>query len=456
MEDDQLTLGFTGRHRSPLMRRLAAMAAPIAVDAGAVIDDEELLDVARAVCDAFSHDDAVGGLTKAEIAARIKGACSASVLDARLGVFVRMELLRPVLDKKHQQRYVLAPAGLVGVLIVDRFSARGGVEELLGLLDRTASALERHEADAPAVGAALESCRAMFAVFANELSRLIATAPLSELLVERRFHDDSGFIGRVGDLQRLVTDQFPQLDPAAYKLLLEAQRYVGVVEDLLGRVLDEGGAARNFSLLDPEEYLEASRAASIEQLAEVAAEVAFDPALPWVDAGAVIEAVEKYRPQRSVRTRPPEPPAPSDEDPVEQMRARTDATIRRRALQAEALLGGADVRDLTDSLRGSGWPGAVHTLTELLVLDGLPEQPYRVELGDALYVDVDGALTYASPVRLHTRREVHNEDVPAASRPPRAPTEVVTLGGPALSAAAEAADQRSAEPEPPATEAPGV
>src|SRR5579875_797312 len=112
MDDDQLNLGFTGRHRSPLMRRLAAMAAPIATDAGAVIDDEQMLVAARAVCDAFSHDDAAGGLTRSEITARINLACPPDLLEARLGVFVRMELLRPILDKKHQQRYVLAPAGL--------------------------------------------------------------------------------------------------------------------------------------------------------------------------------------------------------------------------------------------------------------------------------------------------------------------------------------------------------
>jgi hypothetical protein len=156
MDDDQLNFGFEGRQRSPLMRRLAAMAAPIAVDAGAVVDDEELLDVARAVCDAFSHEDAVGGLTKGEIAARVNGACTPAVLDARLGVFVRMELLRPVLDKKHQQRYVLAPAGLVGVLIVDRFSARGGVEELLS--PRTARAGQSARANIPARASVRSRC----------------------------------------------------------------------------------------------------------------------------------------------------------------------------------------------------------------------------------------------------------------------------------------------------------
>jgi len=445
MDDDQLNLGFTGRHRSPLMRRLAAMAAPIAADAGAVIDDEEMLGVARAVCDAFSRDDAVGGLTKAEIAARIDGASPPDLLEARLGVFLRMELLRPILDKKHQQRYVLAPAGLVGVLIVDRFSSRGGVEELLALLDRTASALERHEADAPAVAAALESCRAMFAVFANELSRLVATAPLNELLEERRFHDDSGFMSRVGDLQRLVTDQFPQLDPAAYKLLLEAQRYIGAVEDLLARVLDEGGDARNFSLLDPEEYLEAARTATVAQLAEVAADLVFDPAMPWVDAGAVVDAVERYRPRRAVRTRPPEPPAPTGEDPVERMQARNEATSRRRALRAESLLGGADSKELTDSLRGSGWPGAAQTLAELLVLDGLPEQPYHVELGDALYVDAAGAVTYASPVRLR-RDHAADDEGTAQNRPSETQTEVVALVTPPSYPDAETLDQGSDEP----------
>lgn len=414
MEDDQLSLGFAESRRSPLMRRIAAMAAPIATDAGAVLDDEGLIDVARAVCEAFGHDDAVGGLTKSEIAARVGGVCTPEVLEARLGVFIRMELLRPVLDKKHQQRYVLAPAGLVGVLVVDRFSARGGVEELLAMLDRTASALTRHEADAPTVTVQLESCRAMFAVFANELSRLVATAPLHELLAERRFHDNSGFIGRVGDLQRLVTDQFPQLDPAAYKLLVEAQRYVDAVEDLLGRVLDEGGDVRNFSLLDPEEYLDAARTASVEQLAAVVADVAFDPALPWVDAGAVVEAIEKYRPQRRVRVRPPEPPAADGADPVEQIQNRTEATVRRHVLQAESLLGGGFSRDLTDMLRGSGWPGAARTLSDLLALDGLPEQPYRVGLGDALHVDADGGVTYASPVQLDADRGATNNRPPTS------------------------------------------
>ena len=403
MTDDQLNLSFSGRDRSPLMRRLAAMAAPIAVDAGAVIDDEELLAVARAVCSAFSHDDAAGGLTKAEIVARVNGTCDAATLESRLGVFQRMELLRPILDKKHQQRYVLAPAGLVGVMIVDRFSERGGVEELLGLLDRTKTALERHEADAPVVAAALESCRAMFAVFANELARLVTDATLAELLAERRFHDDRGFIERVAELQRLVTDGFPTLDPAAYKLLLEAQRYVGAVEDVIGRILDEGGDATNLQLLDPEEYLTAARNATVDELAGVGAQVVFDPASPWVDAGDVLDAVESFRPRRATRTRPPEPAGQAAGDPIQALHDSAERATRRRALQAESLLGGREQADVTDNLRAAGWPAAGRMLADLLTLAGSGE-PYEVSLSDALRVDADGPLTYVAPVHVRADR----------------------------------------------------
>jgi hypothetical protein len=404
--DDQLDLGITGKDRSPLMRRLAAMVAPVAADAGAVLDDEAALGIARAVCAAFAHDDAVGGLTKAEIAARVDESCTPEQLEQRLGVFVRMELLRPILDKKHQQRYVLAPAGLVGMLVVDRFAERGGVEELLGLLDRTKRALERRDADEPAVAAALERCRATFAVFANDLLRLVSDAPLTDLLTERRFQDDEDYVAHVGELQKLVTDQFRALDPAAFKLLLEAQRYVDAVQSLLDRVLDEGGEARNLQLLDPEEYLEAARTASIDDLAEVTAHIIVDGAAPWVDAGGIIDAVETYRPRRGARTRPPEPSASPDADPVAELHRRVAQATHRRKLQAESALSGRDEAQLTDTLRAAGWPGAGRLLADLLALDGLPEQPFHVRLGDALLVDAEGALTYASPVHLSVERQL--------------------------------------------------
>src|SRR5439155_669524 len=82
-----------------------------------------------------------------------------------------------------------------------------------------------------------------------------------------------GLVGQVSELNRHVTDQFPDLDPAAFRLVVEAQRYVSAVEDLLARVLDEGGETRNFRLLDPEDYLAAARTATVEELVAVSADL---------------------------------------------------------------------------------------------------------------------------------------------------------------------------------------
>src|SRR3954469_22333786 len=106
------------------MRRIAALIAPVAQDAGAVADDEAVVEIAAAVCEAFGYEDAANGLTKAEIVDRIDGRFPATDVEARLHLFIRLELLRPILDKKHQSRYVLNPAGVVGLLVFERLGER--------------------------------------------------------------------------------------------------------------------------------------------------------------------------------------------------------------------------------------------------------------------------------------------------------------------------------------------
>lgn len=382
------------------------MVAPVAADAGATVDDEQLLDVARAVCAAFSHQDAAGGLTRAQIAARVNGTCPDDVLDARLNVFLRLGLLRSLMDKKHQQRYILDPAGYVGVLVFDRLAQRGGIDELRALLDRTAEAVRLKQAPMEDVAAALERCRAGFAVYANRLEQLVADAPLAELVAERAFDDEDRIHRTAQELQELVTDIYPKLDPLAWKLVVEALRYVNAAEAVLQRVLNDGGMALNFDQLDPEEYLTAARTATREELATVATDVAFDPPTPWADAGAVIETLEQYRPRRSRRERPPDPPPSPDGDPVARMQQRAAEATRRRALRAEALLSGEAAVELTDALRAAGWPGAGRIVADLLVLDAAEEQPYGVWFGDGLHVDAEAPLTYLSPATLRADRAV--------------------------------------------------
>jgi hypothetical protein len=135
----ELSLDPLPARRERKMRRLAAVVAPVAADAGAVVDDPELLELARAVCSAFGAGDTGGGLTRAQIVERVGRDFAADAVDSRLHVFEKLGLLRPYLDKKHQQRYTLNPAGLVGQQVFDRIGERGGVDELITLLDRTRS-----------------------------------------------------------------------------------------------------------------------------------------------------------------------------------------------------------------------------------------------------------------------------------------------------------------------------
>jgi hypothetical protein len=406
MSDTQLRLGFGGRERSPVLRRLAAMMAPVAQDAGSVIDGEEVLDVARAVSAAFSHQEAACGLTRAQIAERVNDACPEDQLDARLNVFQRLGMLRSPMHKKHQQRYMLDPAAYVGVLVFDRIARRA-----VRCLTAPLYAIRSKNGSVEEVAEALERCRAGFAVYANRLEQLVADATLAELVAERGFDSEDRLHKTAQELQELVTDLCPQLDALAWKLVVEALRYVDAAERLLHRVLADGGLALNFDQLDPEEYLSAAREASLEDLAGVAADVVFDPARPWVDAGSVIEALEHYRPRRVRRERPPDPPVSPDADPIERIQRTAAEASKRRSLRAEALLSGEDGVELTDALRAAGRPGAGRILADLLLLDAAEDQPYGVRFSDALHVDAEAPLTYVSPATLHAERAAANDAV---------------------------------------------
>lgn len=406
MNEDQLSLEDppAAAPGPTLLRRIGAMVAPIARDSGALIDDEELIEVARQVCDAFARSDAVGGLTRAEIQARVDGRADPATFDARFNVFVRLELLRPLLDKKHQQRYTLNPAGMVGLLVFERIGQRGGIDELLTLLDRTKGALAAGSADPVLISEALARMRGMLSVYADELSRLTRTAPLAELIAERRYHDHSGLFGEVKSLNDLVSERMPQLDPHAYRVVVEAQRYVDTVQDMVERVLDEGGEARDFSVLDPEEYRAAALTAHPEDLAEVFASVVFDPPSPWVDAAAILDALDAQRPRKRLRERPAEPPGKPHSDPIADLERRAAAEKRQRALAAEQHLQGETERELTATIRGLSWPAAARLLADLLALDSDSDQPYAAKIGDALFVDPEGTITYSSPVTLTADR----------------------------------------------------
>ncbi len=65
------------------------------------------------------------------------GVCDAAQFDVRFELFCRLDMLEPVYEKAHQQRYVFNPTSAAGIMVFDRLAANGGVDELVTLLDRT-------------------------------------------------------------------------------------------------------------------------------------------------------------------------------------------------------------------------------------------------------------------------------------------------------------------------------
>lgn len=398
---DSLFDPVTDPERTAFLRRLRALVAPVAADAGAVVNDPALLDVAQAVYAAFGEAGASGGLTKAQIAATCLAVRDEPGFDARLDLFVRLGMLQPHFDKASQQRLVFNPTSAAGLLVFERLGERGGVDELMSLLDRTRADVRSGAASREQVAASLRSARHLLSVFADHLLRLVSSAPLSELIAERRHHAHADLVDEVRALTGLVSDAFPDLDPQAYRVVVQAQRYVGARESFVTRLLDEGAASRDFSLLDPEDYLTAARTGTKSELAAVFARAVFDPPSPWADPTTVAEAVTEVRPRPLVRERPPRP---SDEtvagDPLEVALERAEKARRKRERRVDILLGSDTETELVDAMRKAGWPGAASVLVEALAAAADPSLPVIASMSDELLVEPDGPVTYLTPVVL--------------------------------------------------------
>jgi hypothetical protein len=381
------------------LRRVQAFTAPVSRDRGAIVDDPDLLEVAQAVYAAFGDERISEGLTRGQIASACRGACDEATFHSRFEVFVGTGMLMPYFDKAHQQRYHFNMASGAGLLVWERLAERGGVNELITLLDHTQAAMSAGTASHDDVQASLRSGRRWLTVAAAHLLHLVAAKPLAELIAERRHHNQEGLVERVEGLSRIVAEQHRDLDYEAYRVLQAAQGYVQARETFLTRVLDEGGRARDFSLLDAEEYLEAALTRNPQELAETFAEVVFDPPHPWVDAATITAALKAHRPPPRTRERPPRPtPTEVGEDPIAARRAAEDRTRAARDRRIELLRQGRPEADLTVELQKMGWPEAGRRIADLLAAHADPASPYAVQLSDELLVDPGGPVTYLTPV----------------------------------------------------------
>lgn len=390
----------TGRpEQEAFLRRLQAFAAPIVRNRGSIVDDPDLLDVADAVYAAFGDAGVSGGLTRAQIASACAGACDAETFDSRFDVFLGHGMLLPVVDKAHQQRYIFNMASAAGLLVWARLAERGGVDELINLLDRTQEAMKTGQAGHDEVAANVRSCRLWLTVAADHLLQMVTASPLSELIAVRRHHSQEGLIERVHALNRMVAETFPDLEHQAFRLLQSTYGYLRARERFVERLLDEGGNARDFSLLDHEEYLAAALTRSLSELAETFTGVVFDPPGPWLDATSLTEALDAQKPRPPGKSRPPRPaPSETDEDPLTSREQAASDHRQRRDDRIDFLMQGGPEIEVASVLRTAGWPKAAIWVADLLAASADPASPYTVHLSKELLVDPDGEVTYLTPL----------------------------------------------------------
>lgn len=391
---------FDDARRDGLLARVSAFIAPVAADAGAVIDSVDALDLADAIYQAFGDLDADGGLTRAQLAGACADVCPDSArFDSRFDLYCRLGMLMPIRNKAHQQRYVFNPTSAAALMVFERLGQDGGVQEILTLLDRTRLGLRSGAVTLEQVQHALAQARRGFSVNSDHLSRLVTSAPLEELLAERRHHRSADTLLKdARDLIALVVQRFPALAADGDRLIREAVRYSQAVQRFIGRLLDEAATHRDFSMLDAEQYLTAALTAGLDALSRAFSQVIFDPANPPVDADGIVDAVDAVVP-RPARRRAPQPADPrSGDDPIALARERRERVKQRRMRSAEMGLDGEATADVTTALRLAGWPRAAVMVTDLLAAHADPDLPYNVDLGEALIVDPPGVVTHVSPV----------------------------------------------------------
>lgn len=406
---EQLNLMDLQHDQLAVAERLAtwrAFAAPLAANAGAVVEDPELVQLAVHILAVFADHQSRSGLSFAQLQEGLRHLGirrPSAVIEARLEHLHRMGFLEPYLPKLHQERYVVRPAGLAGALAAARVTERGGVDELILLLDRTRSALQLRNPDPARILAHLNSCRHALMVFALDLQRRVASGTAAELIEAGRQHDHSSFTRQVAELNQLVTARFAgryELEEAGTALIEAEQFYRSQVRSAIGKVLAQGGVGLNFDVLTPAEYETAALTAGVDQLAEVGTNLICDAPGVYVDPEALIEAIEQYQPRSRTRVRPPESVASLDDpDPLAAVEAADEAARRHRRLGLEALLAGEREVDLTPHMQVS-WDAAVQIVVDALALDADPREPFVLDLAEWLMVDSAAPVTYLHPARL--------------------------------------------------------
>jgi hypothetical protein len=382
------------------VERLSAFVAPVAADAGAISKDPATLLVAEAIYAAFGDSGSPDGLTRAQLAAACIDVVPPRIFGSHFDLFVGMGLLQRSREKRYEHRYVFNPTSGAALLVFDRLSEAGGVQEIVMLLDRIRDALEQGVADQTGVERMLIKARRELSINADHLRHLVRSRAFEQLIAERRHHQAGDqLLEDARGVVKLAAERFPQLARAGALLIADALRYSAAVNEFVARLFDRAQATRDFSMLLPEQYRTAALRSPLDKLAEVFEHIVFDPPSLLLPPEQLLATVRGYQPT-PVHRRPPRPAdLPPGPDPVELARERAAAVRARRWSAMQLLLQGAAESELTGPLRAS-WPGTVRVVVDALIAAADPQIPFEVELSDVLLVDPTGPVSYFTPLVL--------------------------------------------------------
>jgi hypothetical protein len=400
--------------RDLFAERLSAFVAPVAADAGAISKDPTSLLVAEAVYAAFGDLASSEGLTRHELAAACADVVPPQVFDSRFELFVALGMLERSRDKRYDHKYVFNPASSAALLVFERLSEVGGIHEIVMLLDRIRDALRQGSADQDSVGRMLTKVRRELSINADHLRHLVRSGAFEQLIAERRHHQAGDqLLEDAREVVRLAAERFPQLTRAGAMLITDALRYSASVNEFVARLFERAQATKDFSMLLPEQYRTAALTLPLTNLAEVFAQVVFDPASIVIPPEQMITTVREYQPT-STPNRPPRPAdLPPGPDPLELVRERAATARLRRWSAMQLLLQGGAKTELSGPLRAS-WPGTVNVIVNALIAVADPLIPVTVELSDELLVDPGGPVTYFTPITIRRDATVIAYDDPAA------------------------------------------
>lgn len=397
------------------VERLSAFVAPVASDVGAVSRDPSVLLVAEAVYAAFGDSGSPDGLTRSELAAACADVVPSQTFESRFELFVALGMLQRSRDKRYDHKYVFNPASSAALLVFDRLSEVGGVQEIVMLLDRIRDALRQGSADQAAVEHMLTKARRELSINADHLRHLVRSGAFEQLIAERRHHQAGDqLLEDARDVVKLTAERFPQLARVGALLITDALRYSASVNEFVARLFDRAQATRDFSMLLPEQYRTAALRSPLGRLAEVFAQVVFDPPSMVIPPEQLLATVREYQPAPAQR-RPPRPAdIPPGPDPLELVRERAAIARMRRWSAMQLLLQGAAESELTGPLRAN-WPGAVRAIADALIAAADPLIPVEVELSDTLLVDPVGPVSYFTPITILRTTMVIADDAYAAA-----------------------------------------